>query len=269
MSGLPELSALCQIIVDAAEQTGLSNFGLRHAEAKADGSIVTDLDHEMQRIISTQLKSRWPEFSFMGEEMDHGEQAQIVTDGQETGFWALDPLDGTTNFAMGFPFYGVSLALVVKGEPKLGVVYDPVRRECFSASAGEGAYLGGTPLKTPQSPLALRECVANIDYKRLVSGLADALVRYPPYRSQRNLGSSVLEWCWVAAGRVQLYLHGGQRMWDYAAGSLILREAGGVFSTIPGNVLDCRKFTKRSAIAAITPELHRLWIRWIRENENP
>ncbi len=79
----------------------------------------------------------------------------------------------------------------------------------------------------------------------------------------------MLEWWWVAGGRVQLYLHGGQRMWDYAAGSLILKEAGGVFSTIPGNVLDCRKFTKRSAIAAITPELHRLWIRWIRENENP
>ena len=242
MSGLPELS---------------------------DGSIVTDLDHEMQRIISTELKSRWPAFSFMGEEMDHGEQAQIVVNGQETGFWALDPLDGTTNFAMGFPFYGVSLALVVGGEPQLGVVYDPVRRECFSARAGEGAYLDGVSLKTPQSPLTLGECVANVDYKRLASGRADALVRYPPYRSQRNLGSSVLEWCWVAAGRVQLYLHGGQRMWDYAAGSLILKEAGGVFSTIPGNVLDCRKFTKRSAIAAINPELHRLWIRWVRENENP
>jgi len=269
MSGLPDLSALRQIVVDAAERAGLSDFGLRQAKAKVDGSIVTDLDHEMQRLISTELKSAWPEFSFMGEEMDHGEQAQIVVEGQKSGFWALDPLDGTTNFAMGFPFYGVSLALVVGGEPKLGVVYDPVRRECFSASAGEGAYLDGALLKTPQTTLALRECVANVDYKRLVSGLADALVRYPPYRSQRNLGSSVLEWCWVAAGRMQLYLHGGQRMWDYAAGSLILKEAGGVFTTIPGNVLDCRKFTKRSAIAAITPELHQLWISWVRENENP
>ena len=269
MSGLPELSALRQILTDASEKAGLSSFGLRETKAKVDGSVVTEIDHEMQRLISTELKTGWPEFSFMGEEMDHDEQARIVLEGQDQGFWTLDPLDGTTNFAMGFPFYGVSLALVKNGEPKLGVVYDPVRRECFSASAGGGAYLDGVPLKTPQAPLALRECVANVDYKRLVSGLADSLVRYPPYRSQRNLGSSVLEWCWVAAGRVQLYLHGGQRMWDYAAGSLILKEAGGVFSTIPGNILDCRKLTKRSAIAAITPELHRLWIGWVRENENP
>jgi fructose-1,6-bisphosphatase/inositol monophosphatase family enzyme len=116
---------------------------------------------------------------------------------------------------------------------------------------------------------ALRDCVANVDYKRLVSGLADRLVRYPPYRSQRNLGSCVLEWCWLAAGRLQLYLHGGQRMWDYAAGSLILREAGGKFTTVAGNPLDCRKFTKRSVIAATSPELHALWLAWIRENQQP
>ena len=139
MSGLPELSALRQILTDASEKAGLSSFGLRETKAKVDGSVVTEIDHEMQRLISTELKTGWPEFSFMGEEMDHDEQARIVLEGQDQGFWALDPLDGTTNFAMGFPFYGVSLALVKNGEPKLGVVYDPVRRECFSASAGGGA----------------------------------------------------------------------------------------------------------------------------------
>ena len=148
MSGLPELSALRQILTDASEKVGLSSFGLRETKAKVDGSVVTELDHEMQRLISTELKTCWPEFSFMGEEMDHDEQARIVLEGQDQGFWALDPLDGTTNFAMGFPFYGVSLALVKNGEPTLGVVYDPVRRECFSASAGGGAYLDGVPLKT-------------------------------------------------------------------------------------------------------------------------
>ncbi len=268
MSGLPDLAALREIVIGVADQAGLSHFRLHQTQAKADGSIVTALDHEMQGLISTALKARWPEYSFMGEEMEHGEQARIV-DGQNSGFWTLDPLDGTTNFAMGFPFYGVSLALVIDGEAQLGVVFDPVRRECFSASAGGGAYLNNTLLKAPAMDIALRDCVANVDYKRLVSGLADRLVRYPPYRSQRNLGSCVLEWCWLAAGRLQLYLHGGQRMWDYAAGSLILGEAGGVFTTISGNPLDCRKFTKRSVIAATSPRLHRLWLGWIRENEQP
>lgn len=268
MSGLPELAALRQIVIEAANKAGLSEICLHPAESKADGSIVTALDHEMQALISAQLEARWPQYLFMGEEMDHGEQARIV-DGEQRGFWTLDPLDGTTNFAMGFPFYGVSLALVIDGEPHLGVVFDPVRGECFSASAGGGAYLGDEPLRTPSVDFALRDCVANVDYKRLVSGLADRLVRYPPYRSQRNLGSCVLEWCWLAAGRLQLYLHGGQRMWDYAAGSLILREAGGEFTTVAGNPLDCRKFTKRSVVAATSPALHALWLAWIRENQQP
>jgi myo-inositol-1(or 4)-monophosphatase len=268
MSGLPELAALRQIVIEAANKAGLSEICLHPAKSKADGSIVTALDHEMQALISAQLEARWPQYLFMGEEMDHGEQARIV-DGEQRGFWTLDPLDGTTNFAMGFPFYGVSLALVIDGEPHLGVVFDPVRGECFSASAGGGAYLGDEPLRTPSVEFALRDCVANVDYKRLVSGLADRLVRYPPYRSQRNLGSCVLEWCWLAAGRLQLYLHGGQRMWDYAAGSLILREAGGEFTTVAGNPLDCRKFTKRSVVAATNPELHTLWLAWIRENQQP
>jgi len=115
MSGLPELAALRQIVIEAANKAGLSEICLHPAESKADGSIVTALDHEMQALISAQLEARWPQYLFMGEEMDHGEQARIV-DGEQRGFWTLDPLDGTTNFAMGFPFYGVSLALVIDGE---------------------------------------------------------------------------------------------------------------------------------------------------------
>ena len=266
MSGLPELCDLREMVVRAADSTGLSSFGLHATEAKGDGSLVTAFDHEIQALILSELKGSWPQFSFLGEEMEHGEQAEVVG-AEQAGFWVLDPLDGTTNFAMGFPFYGISLALVTDGEAQLGVVFDPIRQECFSAKRGAGAQLNDQSLSTPKDRFALRDCIANVDYKRLVSGLADRLVRYPPYRSQRNLGSSVLEWCWLAAGRSQLYIHGGQRMWDYAAGSLILHEAGGGFSTIQGNPLDCRKFTKRSALAAVTPELHRTWLAWVRENE--
>jgi myo-inositol-1(or 4)-monophosphatase len=229
--------------------------------------VVTTADHLLQEKISSALRERWPDIPFMGEEMEHARQVRIVNAEGGT-FWTLDPLDGTTNFSMGFPFYGVSLALVNAGEVALGVVYDPVRDECFHAVSGEGAYLNEQRLQTNATGIELRACVANVDLKRLVGQLAERLVRFPPYRSQRNLGACVLEWCWVAAGRIQLYLHGGQRMWDYAAGSLILREAGGMFSTLKGASLDCQVFTKRSVVAAVNEELYRQWFRWLCENDD-
>ena len=264
-SSLPNIDAVKTIIVDAAREVGLGEVSRRDSSTKDDGSTVTETDQQMQARLFSALRTEWPQFAVMGEEMEYRNQSEVVAAGGK-GFWTLDPLDGTTNFAMGYPFYGVSLALVIEGESRLGVVYDPIREELFSAIAENGAFLNGRLLRTLNSGLELRQCIANIDYKRIVADLAERLVRYPPYRSQRNLGSSVLEWCWLAAGRLQLYLHGGQRMWDYAAGSLILREAGGVFTTVEGLPLDCHKISKRSVVAAINRELHDAWLHWIWEN---
>ena len=263
---LPEVEAVRAIVLAAARDAGLNQFRLRDRSVKEDGTVVTQTDHRVQAFIARELQANWPQFTFMGEEMEHRQQARIVG-GDGACFWALDPLDGTTNFSMSLPFYGISLGLVVDGTVQLGVVYDPVRDELFSAASGQGAFLNGEKLTTPDTDIPIRRCIANVDYKRLVSQLVDQLVRYPPFGAQRNLGSCVLEWCWLAAGRIQLYLHGGQRMWDYAAGSLILAEAGGAFTTIRGMPLDCRTFTKRSVVAAINPELQQQWLAWIVEND--
>ena len=263
---LPEVEAVRAIVLAAARDAGLHQFRLRDRSVKEDGTVVTQTDHRVQAFIARELQANWPQFTFMGEEMEHRQQARIVG-GDGACFWALDPLDGTTNFSMSLPFYGISLGLVVDGTVQLGVVYDPVRDELFSAASGQGAFLNGEKLTTPDTDIPIRRCIANVDYKRLVSQLVDQLVRYPPFGAQRNLGSCVLEWCWLAAGRIQLYLHGGQRMWDYAAGSLILAEAGGAFTTIRGMPLDCRTFTKRSVVAAINTELQQQWLAWIVEND--
>ena len=263
---LPEVEAVRAIVLAAARDAGLNQFRLRDRSVKEDGTVVTQTDHRVQAFIARELQANWPQFTFMGEEMEHRQQARIVG-GDGACFWALDPLDGTTNFSMSLPFYGVSLGLVIDGTVQLGVVYDPVRDELFSAASGQGAFLNGEKLTTPDTDIPIRRCIANVDYKRLVSQLAERLVRYPPFGAQRNLGSCVLEWCWLAAGRIQLYLHGGQRMWDYAAGSLILAEAGGAFTTIRGLPLDCRTFTKRSVVAAINAELQQQWLTWIWEND--
>ena len=260
----PDLDMLIDLVISASKQIITGERLSLKSDFKRDGSLVTEVDEGMQSLLKSQLKQRWPEYGFIGEEMLYDDQIREC-EKNEDGYWVLDPLDGTTNFISGFLFFGVSLALVVKGAPVLAVIYDPVRHECFSAEAGKGAYMNKIRLKTPDTR-SMAYCVANVDYKRLVGDLASQLVRCPPYRSQRNLGSSVLEWCWLAAGRIQLYLHGGQKLWDFAAGYLILTEAGGAATSLSGLPLDCGKLRKRSVVAAVNRGLLREWEKWIHDN---
>lgn len=264
---LPDISELIALV----KQTTLEEYGSAHDDldrvTKQDGSWVTAVDRRTQAQLLVKLRRRWPRYGFLGEEMLHAEQV-AVCEQSHAGYWVLDPLDGTTNFAVGFPFYGVSLALVIDGMAQLGVVFDPIRGECFSAQLGNGAYLNQQRLASSgmHSCDQLSECIAIIDYKRLLGDLSEQLVRSPPYRSQRNLGCSVLEWCWLAAGRAQLYIHGGQKLWDFAAGHLILSEAGGTARSLSGKPLDCVRLRKRSVVAAANTNLIALWEHWINTN---
>jgi len=261
----PTLNELCELVISvAADIEGLRSGGVEPIQ-KIDGSYVTVVDRKIQDVLLEHLQDRWPKYGAIGEEMEHADQVSICKESAQ-GYWVIDPLDGTTNFTSGFLFYGISLALVIDGQPELAVIYDPVRDECFSAQVGNGAYLNGERIHCSKGR-SLEDCIANVDYKRLVGELAEQLVRSPPYRSQRNVGSSVLEWCWLAVGRVQLYLHGGQKLWDFAAGYLILTESGGAATSLSGKPLDCASLRKRSVIAAVNPELLDQWTGWIRDNQ--
>ncbi|MGB5705258.1 MAG: inositol monophosphatase family protein [Arenicellales bacterium] len=260
----PSLDEVCKMVVSIAKDYPGLKLGGADVTKKNDGSYVTKVDQDLQDALEERMQKRWPKFGFIGEEMDHSDQV-LICNTSSNGYWVIDPLDGTTNFSSGFLCFGISVALVIQGQPRLAVIYDPVREECFSAEAGGGAFLNGTKI-TCNRTQTLGECIANVDYKRLVGELAERLVHSPPYRSQRNLGSSVLEWCWLAAGRVQLYLHGGQKLWDFAAGYLILTEAGGAATTLSGDILDCSSLKKRSVVAAVNPELLGQWSSWININ---
>ncbi len=266
MSNIPDVATVIDVVKDAATLIVSLRKRSLILDVKMDGSLVTEVDQEIQNKLKRILFSNWPEYGFIGEEMAHVDQVRICQQ-SERGYWVLDPLDGTTNFAAGFLFFGVSLALVVDGSPVLAVIYDPVRDECFSAQLGQGACLNGNPMTCPNGQ-HLSDCIANVDYKHLVSDLSARLVRCPPYRSQRNLGSSVLEWCWLAAGRIQLYLHGGQKLWDFSAGYLILRESGGAATSLSGLPLDCSKLRKRSVVAAVNQPLLNQWVEWIDANSD-
>lgn len=261
---LPALADLRRLVRDAARADLLPRFADVMRHMKTDGSLVTAADHAMQQHMQRALAARWPEYAFLGEEMTATEQERLVR-AAANGLWCLDPLDGTSNFAAGIPFFAVSLALLVDGRPALGLVYDPVRDECFAARRGEGAWLNDAALGAPGLPPAeLRRAIACVDFKRLEKPLAAALGAQPPYGSQRNFGSSSLEWCWLADGRFHLYLHGGQKLWDYAAGWLILSEAGGHSATLDGEDVFALGLAPRSVVAARDPGVFSSWQAWLR-----
>ncbi len=227
---------------------------------KADGSPVTEADLAVQEYLADALAARWPYIALLSEEMDEARREQACID-RDAGVWVLDPLDGTTNFATGIPYFCISLALMRGGELCLGLVYDPNRDELFSAEAGRGASLDGAPLRLSPWAMPLRKAAAIIDFKRLTSSLATRLAVDPPYASQRSFGSVALDWCWLAAGRGQLYLHGSMNLWDYAAGLLIFTEAGGHARALDGGQVFTPRLRKRSACAAVDAELFGQWVK--------
>lgn len=240
-----------------ARQEILSRFNQVGFEEKADGSLLTEADTEMQRHTQDFLAQYWPQFAFLGEENTPEEQRSALE--SEQGCWILDPVDGTSNFASGIPVYAVSLALVIGGDVVAGLVYDPDRDEMFAARKGYWAELNGEQLVAKTAKTKLKQTSGIIDFKRLKPELAMRIINSNPYGSQRSFGSVALDWCWIAAGRGQLYLHGSQNIWDYAAGYLILNEAGGRSATLEGETVLVPEVVKRSAIAATTPELFAQW----------
>ena len=263
-----QLDDLCRLVIDAATGELNSRFESVPVDFKADGTLITPADMAMQKRLQVELAARWPAFALLGEEMTAAEQVHLLSM-QGQGLWCLDPLDGTSNFAAGIPFFAVSLALIVDGAAQVAVVYDPARGECFSALRGRGAWRNGEALHATASPATLREAMAIVDLKRLPPALIRAVAGHSPYRSQRSFGSVALDWCWVACGRCQVYLHGGQKLWDYAAGQLILRESGavgGLLDDYRGDWLTGYSLTPRIGVAATHAALLDQWRAWISEH---
>ena len=256
------LNSLANIVKQAAREEICPRYNNVVRKLKSDGSVITEADLAMQQSIAVALKHEWPQFDFLGEEMSDAEHQQLF-DGAEEGLWVLDPLDGTSNFAAGIPYFSVSLALIQNGEITAGIVYDPMRDECFSAQKGKGAFLNGEPLKTEDFGFSMQKSIAIVDYKRLSEGLRSQLVASPPFSSQRSFGSVALDWCWLASGRGHIYLHGQQKLWDYAAGYLILKESGGHACTLTGDPVFIGTMESRSAVASSDKQFFNEWKTWL------
>lgn len=198
-------------------------------------NLVTDGDRRAEALLVSLIRSRFPSHSILSEEgRDHAGAADVC--------WILDPLDGTTNFAHGFPFYSVSVAVTVRGELAAGVVYDPNRDECFVAERGAGARMNEAPLRVSAIadltdallctgfPYDIREAPTEV-----VGHFQAFLVRA---QAVRRPGSAALDLAYVAAGRLDGFWEHKIHAWDLAAGALLVREAGGRVSDYAGNPLD-------------------------------
>lgn len=261
MANLALARALESVVREVAREAIMPRYLNAVRQHKSDGSSMTEADVASQQALIRRL----PEIKqapVLGEEMSARQQAECWAAGAE-GLWCIDPIDGTTNFANGVPMFAVSVAYLVAGETQFGVVYNPTTDEAFYAGRGRGAWLNGNRLPLRRSATSLRGAVAGIDFKRLPTRLATALAAEPPYYSQRNFGSSALEWCFVAAGRLDVYVHGGQALWDYAAGRLILEEAGGQASTLGGHPLVADPSRKQAVVLAADRDLQTEWLAWL------
>ncbi len=260
MFDLNDLRQIETLMIKLSDSVLMPYLDKTNADIKSDGSIVTEADLAMQNTVEETLKQQFgSEIALLGEELSAQRQSDIVKN--ESQFWVLDPLDGTTNFHASFPVFCISLAFIKNKEVLLGVTYDPIRKECFSALKGHGFFYNHKKCVINQHkvPKQIKDSIAFIDFKRLSQHQSIDLITRMPFKSQRNIGSSALEWAWLAMNRANVTFHGGQKLWDYAAGSLLLSEAGGYSQDPSGKNLYQNSIDVRPIVAATSKELCLKW----------
>ena len=226
-------SAHINVMVEAAEKAGrglVRDFGEvenLQVSRKGPGDFVSTADHKAEATIKALLQKARPKYGFLLEE--GGE-----TKGEDASCrWIADPLDGTTNFLHGIPHWAVSIALEKDGEIVCGVVYDPIKDEMFWAEKGLGAYVNNRRLQVSGRSSIDRALLVVGDEKQddFLSQLAAAL---PGCSGFRRYGAAALDLCYVAAGRFDAFFESGPKAWDVAAGSLIVKEAKGIVTSMNG-----------------------------------
>ncbi len=212
--------------------------------------LVTDVDRRSEAFLLDAIRKRFPTHRVVAEESG-------VLDGDNSRVWYVDPLDGTVNYAHGVPIFAVSIAYTENGKFVLGAVYDPMQDEYFCAERGSGAWLNGNPLSVSEAQ--------DLNDSLLVTGFPydirtnpeNNLDHYASFalRSQgvRRLGSAALDLAYVAAGRFDGYWEPGIKLWDIAAGILIVQEAGGTVTDIHGGP---DYLSPTPSVLAANPRIH-------------
>jgi myo-inositol-1(or 4)-monophosphatase len=202
---------------------------------KGDIDIVTEADLAAEQFIIERIKSYYPRHAILAEEAD---ASGVVHEGQGEWKWIIDPLDGTTNYAHGYPAFCVSIALERGGRIELGVIYDPMREETFTAERGEGATLNGRRIRVSET-YDLNSALLCTGFPYDVRDHGDFARHFHNFimhaQAVRRDGSAALDLAYVACGRFDGFWEEGLRPWDVAAGVLLVEEAGGRVSYYDGS----------------------------------
>lgn len=247
--------ATAEYAARAAGKILLDWRGRINPREKGRNDLVTEADFAAQRAIEEIVLGEFPHHQFLGEENEEGKLPPAES-ARSPFRWIVDPLDGTANYVHQLPMFAVSIALERNGEIVLGVIFDPVADECFTAALGEGVRMNGKRLQTSGCMRIERAMVAvsfanDVDRGSVEIGrFIEALVAC---RSVRRLGSAALNLAYIAAGRLDAYWASSVKAWDIAAGVLMVREAGGMVTNLAGGPLD---LAKANFLAAATPTLH-------------
>jgi myo-inositol-1(or 4)-monophosphatase len=257
---IPDTARYLATAIDIVLRAGdlqMRRFGRDfRVEMKGAIDLVTEVDIEVEQMCRAVLAERFPSHAVLAEEAGGLPDA---TDGTSEYCWIFDPIDGTTNYAHGLPVFCSSLALEIRGRIAIGAIYDPTRRELFTAERGVGAFLNGSRMAVSKADrLVDAVLVTGFPYDihqnpGNILGLFNAFIGRA--RAVRRLGSAALDLCYVAAGRLDGFWEGSLRPWDVAAGALLVEEAGGQVCGMDGSPFAARARHVVAANPALLPSM--------------
>lgn len=219
-------------IVKEASKLFADREAAEHTTVKGKADFVTEVDVAVQNYIQERLEKLYPQIQFLSEEKNN-------EDVDKNGLvWVLDPVDGTTNLIHDYKASVISLALMEQGKPIVGIVYNPYNKELFTAKAGEGCYCNGKKV-TVSSATKMEDCLIAIGtspyYKEMAKKNFTVFEKlFCDCQDIRRTGSAALDLAYVASGRIEGYFERSLKIWDFAAGSLLVKEAGGVIVNYQG-----------------------------------
>lgn len=255
----------------------LGRISKDEVDIKQASDFVTRVDKDSEQIIINTIKERFPHHLFLAEESvkeaETGGYCQYGPSGSHR--WIIDPLDGTTNYIHGYPAFSVSIALeyspctpsVVRGKDEIisGVIFDPLRNELFTAEKGKGAFLNGQPIKV-STVSELKDSLITTGFPFRRKELIDVYLKlfrklFHKVSDLRRAGSAALDLAHLASGRCDGFFEIGLSPWDIAAGSILIKEAGGVVTDFRGE----SDYLSTGNIAAGTPTLHKEILKEIKD----